>query len=123
MNDNIEVPNAALRAHVSDHSFVLSLRKTHIFVLNDIAHNQRTDDRRGGAPAFFITAVHALIRRGLIVHKHAPNFIGESYGKLDEPITNYYRLTRAGWAVFDLLVEAGMADAIDKRSSLRRIVA
>jgi hypothetical protein len=122
MNDNIEVPNAALRAHVSDHSFVLSLRKTHVFVLNDIAHNQRTDDRRGGAPAFFITASHALIRRGLLAHKHGPNFKGVA-GEFGDDITDYYRLTRAGWAVFDLLVEAGMADALDRRSSLRRIVA
>lgn len=33
------------------------------------------------------------------------------------------RLTKAGWLVYDLLAEAGMAPAIDKRSSLRRKIA
>lgn len=122
MNDNPVVPNAALRAHVSDHSFVLALRKTHIYVLNDIANNRHGDDRRGGAPSFFVTAVIALGRRGLVQHRHSPNFKGVDGGMGDD-ITDYYRLTRAGWAVFDLLVEAGMADAIESKSRLRRLVA
>lgn len=125
MNDNIEVPNEALRAHVSDHSFVLSLRKTHIRGLIAIANADREMMRPPrGSPDHFISAVHGLMRRGLILHRHEPGF---ARSKPDEngliPISDFYRLTRAGWAVFDLIVEAGMAEAIDKKSSLRRLVA
>lgn len=116
MNDN-EVPNPELRAHVTDHSFVLTLRKTHIRCLVAIAHADREMCRPPvGSPDHFIPAVHGLIRRGLILHRHAPGF---AKSKADEngmvPITDFYRLTRAGWAVFDLLVEAGLATAIDRR--------
>lgn len=122
MNDNPEIPNKALRDHVSDHSFVLTLRKTHITVLAQIAHGVRPE-RRPGVVDHFISAVHGVIRRGLVEHRHQPNFIGKTHGNMAEPITNYYRLTRAGWAVFDLMVEAGLADAIDKKSAKRRLVA
>lgn len=125
MNNNREIPNPMLRAHVSDHSFVLTMRKTHIHTLQQIAHCSRLlgEGRVPGVADFFIAAVNALQRRGLVAHKHHPNFIGKMGGATDEPLTNYYRLTRAGWAVFDLLVEAGLADEIDRRSSLRRLVA
>lgn len=122
MNDNPEIPNKALRAHVTDHSFVLTLRKTHIAVLAEIAHGIRPE-RRPGFVDHFIPAVHGVIRRGLLEHRHRPNFIGKTEGKVSEPITNYYRLTRAGWAVFDLMVEAGLAEAIDNKSAKRRLVA
>jgi hypothetical protein len=117
MNDNPPIPNVALRDHVSDHSFVLTLRKTHITFLIALAHGERS------TLGDWVTPSRGLQSRGLIVHRHAPNFIGKHFGSTTEPITNYYRLTRAGWAVFDLLVEAGLAVEIDRKSSKRKLVA
>lgn len=116
MNDNIEVPNAALREHVTDASFVLSLRKTHIAMLIAVANNDRLSLARD-----WITPAHGLKRRGLMFHclDVYPRREGEHQTFFEEapgdfkPLNAIYRLTRAGWAVYDLLVEAGMADAID----------
>jgi hypothetical protein len=117
MNDNAPIPNVALRAHVTDHSFVLTMRKTHIETLTEIAGGER---KFGGN---FITPVRGLQARGLVVHKHKPNFRGKSSGSQHDLITDYYRLTRAGWAVYDLLVEAGLAPAIEAKSAARKLVA
>lgn len=122
MNDNHDVPNPLLRQHVTDHSFVLTLRKTHIATLASIAHcNRKLSERmQTGLADFFITASHALQRRGLIAHRHSPPFAESKY---PHKLTDYYRLTRAGWAVFDLLVEAGLVEEIERRSTLRKLVA
>lgn len=125
MNDNADVPNPMLRSHVTDHSFVLTLRKTHIRVLCQIAHGTRSLGQRNfDGVDHFVPAVHGLQRRGLCAHKHHPNFIGKMEGGgPTDLLSNYYRLTRAGWAVFDLLVEAGLAEAIERGSKLRKLVA
>lgn len=123
MNDNAEIPNAALRSHVTEHSFVLTMRKMHIAAMVCIAHADRTylDFRKMFGRDDWVGACRGLERRGLMKHQYGPDFTGKNtHGG---PITNNYRLTRAGWAVFDLLVEAGMADAIDRRSSKRKLVA
>jgi hypothetical protein len=121
VNDNGEAPNPMLRAHVTDHSFVLTLRKTHISTLASIAHCDRTlGERQVGVADYFVQATHALQRRGLVEHRHQPPFAKSPY---PHKLTDYYRLTRAGWAVFDLLVEAGFAGPIEKNSSLRKLVA
>lgn len=122
MNDNGEAPNPMLRAHVTDHSFVLTLRKTHISTLASIAHcNRKLSERlQTGVADYFITASHALQRRGLIEHRHRPPFAESKY---PHKLTDFYRLTRAGWAVFDLLVEAGFAEPIERKSPLRKLVA
>lgn len=123
MNDNAEIPNPALRSHVTEHSFVLTMRKMHIASMVCIAHADRTylDFRKMFGRDDWVTAVRGLERRGLMKHQHSPSFTGKN--RPGGPITDYYRLTRAGWAVFDLLVEAGMAEAIDARSSKRKLVA
>jgi hypothetical protein len=120
MNDNHGVPNPMLRQHVTDHSFVLTLRKTHIATLASIAHcNRKLSERLPGVADYFVAASHALQRRGLLAHKHNPPFAESKY---PHKLTDFYRLTRAGWAVFDLLVEAGLAEELEQRS-LRRLVA
>lgn len=123
-NDNTPVPNEALREHVSDHSFVLALRKTHICMLIAVAHNQRRRDTIRD----WISPGRGLKARGLLLHctdvfgaksnktfaKTKPDPNGE-YGWND-----YYRLTKAGWAVFDLLIEAGLTVEVQVK---RRLVA
>ena len=122
MNDNLEVPNPMLRQHVTDHSFVLTLRKTHIATLAMIAHDNRAlgETRIPGTHDHFVTASHALQRRGLVAHRHNPPFKESKYPR---KLSDFYRLTRAGWAVFDLLVEAGLAEDIDRASKLRKVIA
>ena len=69
-----------------------------------------------------VTACHGLERRGLLEHRHGPNFVGAMTGPMGEPITHYYRLTRAGWLTHDLLAEAGMVARVESRAQ-RRLVA
>lgn len=129
MNDNDDIPNAALRAHVMDHSFVLALRKTHINMLVQVAH----DDRHlGGQQRYSVPAADGLRNRGLLLH--CTDVFGRSKrgetqkcfpkpkGEPGDTWSEFYRLTRAGWAVFDLLVEAGLAPALEIPRK-RRLVA
>jgi len=125
MNDNQEVPNPELREHVTNHSFVLALSRSHIFYLEHIVryYTSRFEDRvkaPRGSPDLFVPAAKGLARRGLIKHKHSPNFTGD---KQKHHIADYYRLTKAGWAVYDLLTEAGLVVAIPVRSAKRRLAA
>lgn len=120
MNDNADVPNAALRNHVTDHSFVLALRKTHIRMLIAVANNERPNfDYHND----WITPANGLKGRGLMLHcidvfgrsETGPQKCFTEERGANPPINTYYRLTPAGWAVYDLLVEAGMANAIELR--------
>lgn len=120
MNDNQTVPNVALREHVTGFAFTLTMPKSAVWFLDAIAHCDRNRNRR--VPCRFISGAHACQDRGLIEHRHAPNWIGEKYVNMEEPITNYYRLTKAGWLMHDLLAECGMVEAVsDKR--LRKVIA
>lgn len=123
MNDNADIPNPALRSHVTEHSFVLTMRKMHIAAMTCLAHADRTylDFRKMFGRDDWVGAVRGLERRGLVQHRINPDFTGKNTSM--GPITNYYRLTRAGWSVFDLLVEAGMADAVGHKSAKRKLVA
>ena len=137
MNDNEDIPNPALRAAVTDHSFVLTLRKSHIAALAHLANYEGTMDshvaadlarrRDGGAATLldkcFVVAMRGLGDRGLVEHRKRPNFKGAMLGTRNDRLTDFYRLTRAGWAVYDLLSEAGMVPAIDRRSPKRRLIA
>lgn len=127
MNDNKEAPNPMLRAHVTDHSFVLALKKTHIIMLIAIANNER--------PQFdyhndWVTPAHGLKKRGLLLHctdvfgrsgSGIPQQTFQKWDKADPPISCYYRLTKAGWAVYDLLVESGFA--LEVARNKRKMVA
>jgi hypothetical protein len=120
MNDNQEIPNPALREHVTDHSFVLALRKTHIAMLVEVAHN-----RRSGRIRDTISPAHGLARRGLMLHcthvfgRSGPHETQKTFehekGHDGMTWNEYYRLTRAGWACFDLLVEAGLAAPVQTK--------
>jgi hypothetical protein len=120
VNDNEAPPNPALREHVTNHSFVLALRKTHIVMLVAVAHNERRRDILRDS----ISPAHGLKARGLMLHctdvfgRSGPGvpqktFATTKVGSTESaPWNDYYRLTKAGWAVFDLLVEAGLAQPI-----------
>lgn len=122
MNDNKQVPNGVLRDYVSDSSFVLTLSRNHISTLVTIAIN----DRDYNKVRDFVSPGNGLIRRGLVNHARlakksrvkqvptgrinetAPRFRGSEYAELN----CHWRLTKAGWLVYDLLVEAGMAPSV-----------
>jgi hypothetical protein len=114
VNDNAEIPNTALRDHVTGHAFVLALGKTHIPVLVAIAHDDRSM-ATGRVGSLWVPAARGLQDRGLVEHRYKPNFAGKLDHRMADPISHTYRLTRAGWAVFDLLVEAGFAASVDRR--------
>jgi hypothetical protein len=118
MNDNANIPNPELASFVSQFSFVLTLRKTQITALITLA-NDADCYTRWAMLRDFVTPMRALAARGLVKWSKEP--FGPS--RRDPRITDHYRLTRAGWAVYDLLVEAGMAPAIERRDSKRRLVA
>lgn len=121
-NDNAEIPNALFRQSVTGIAFALTLGHTHICVLDEIAHSDRDRSRAKMRRNNFVGPAIGLGRRGLVEHRHAPNWIGKEHGGVDEPITNYYRLTRAGWLMHDLLAEAGMVSSVTERK-LRKLVA
>lgn len=120
-NDNSEAPNALFRQSVTGIAFSLTLGHTHIAVLDEIAHSDRDRAKVKMRRNNFVGPAIGLGRRGLIEHRHNPPFVEKKRG-FDEPITNYYRLTKAGWLMHDLLAEAGMVDAVVDRK-LRRLVA
>lgn len=119
-NDNQPVPNAMLREHATGFAFTLTMPKSAVWFLDAIAHGDRDRNRR--LPCRFISGARACQDRGLIEHRHKPNWIGKGGGTFGEPITNYYRLTRAGWLMHDLLAEAGLVDAVEDKK-MRRLVA
>jgi len=114
-NDNEPVPNVALREFATSHAFVMTLSRNQIACLDIIARND-TNIRFSR----FVSASKELGCRGLVQHRYSPNFKGRdnSGGEL----TDFYRLTRAGWLMHDILVEAGLVQAITERA-LRRLVA
>ena len=117
-NDNAPVPNPALRGFATDHAFVMTMRRTHIAVLNVIAHGDRSlaVGRNG---SLWVPAARQLGERGLVEHRFNPSWAGKMQDP-SENINNYYRLTRAGWHMHGMLVEAGMA--VEVRTK-RRLVA
>lgn len=131
MNDNGHIPNPALRAHVQSHSFVFTLKPTHIKWLERIAHSDRGPSKMGRERPFrfaerddFVTGMNGCVSRGLVEYRAERGFMPNKPRQLGkDPIHRHYRLTRAGWAALDLLAEAGMVDAIDRRSPARRRVA
>jgi hypothetical protein len=135
--------NEALRAHVTSAKFVLTLGATHIAALvwveRQLRHNKSTDEKlqdRTLAPtdpplghplrrAFRHSGMGGLITRGLILH-HLPAGYDQPgvWGGHLKP-AEIWTITRAGRAVIDLLVEAGIwsefADALP--AEIDRVVA
>jgi len=122
MNDNTDAPNRVLREYVTDSSFVLTLSRRHIATLIQIARNDRDHKYQRD----FVNPGNGLLRRGLVGHcEHAPKTrvkmvpTGRTNewrpwfrGSDNNDLNCFWRLTKAGWLVYDLLVEAGMAPAI-----------
>lgn len=124
-NDNREAPNPALAAAVTSTAFAITLSRNHIIVLNEIARSGSTAPAKGIGLSrnIWVPLVGGVIRRGLVEHRHNPPF-ARSKVKSGEhwPVTDFYRLTVAGWLMHDLLAEAGLVDRIEDRK-LRRLVA
>lgn len=131
MNDNAEVPNPDLRAYATEGAFLLSLSKTHLATLIALAQNDRSWGARN-----WLGALDGLKRRGLAYHANdyfgraiegdrysGPKQTWGDYNGNNPNLCSIARLTRAGWLTYDLLVEAGLAPAIDRRSGLRRNIA
>jgi hypothetical protein len=116
-NDNIQTPNPLLREASTSTAFNLTLSRYHVQVLDQLAHGEcsRIDGRSIWVP----TAI-GLGRRGLIEHRHNPNWLGDH--KSAGRINDYYRLTRAGWLMHDLLAEAGLVQRVESRAQ-RKLVA
>lgn len=102
----MEAPNAALREHVTSHSFVLTLRKTHIKGLTIVAAGDRQAAMLFGP---FVTAMRQLGDRGLVQHT-PPVGMAKNI-----PFSQIYSLTKAGELTYGLLVEAGLAPPLSKR--------
>ena len=129
-NDNDAVPNPELREYVTGGAFVLTMSKLHIAMLVAVAHNNEAVIHAMRAS---VTTGHGLKRRGLLMHcgdvygrqhyrtKYFPD--GRNIDLFQVQAHNIWRLTKAGWAVYDLLEQAGLAPAIDKRSGLRKRIA
>jgi hypothetical protein len=123
MNDNGNIPNPQLHSFVTGHSFVLTLAASHIKWLHRVATNYRNGFPRTERCDQAV-GLQGLIRRGLVEHR--ANFGFEPKHKRNwkcATLNSCFRLTRAGWITLDLLAEAGMVDAVDKRSPKRRLVA
>jgi hypothetical protein len=122
MNDNQEIPNLILREAATSSAFLLQLSKTHIAALDMLAHDDRSR-WPAGMRDLFITGVRGLIERGLVIHAVNPNHKGQRPPHTSsDTLSDYYRLTRAGWLMHDLLAEAGMVDAVTSKKQ-RRLVA
>ena len=91
------MPNL-FREYVTEQAFVISLRKTHIWVLAHVAegdHAKRDQKDIAAAPGVdhFVPAVRSLIAKGLVTHN-------SNWDKNKKPA---YALTDAGKHVVELL--------------------
>lgn len=121
MND--DAPNQQLRDHVTGQAFAMTLSQPMILMLDMVARDTR--EFRGLIRNFISTGL-SLEARGLIDWRgkgRKPFAVTPvEQGQLP-PCSDRIRLTRAGWIMHDLLAEAGLVKAIDRRSRLRRRVA
>ena len=115
------IPNPELRQHVTRVGFDLSLPKTAIGALVIIDNWTQQDDgimrrihdaRRAGNNSVllramdsgFIGGARALQYRGLVTHTPSKD------KRTDRPMRSYWKLTKAGRLVRDLLKESGVWD-------------
>jgi hypothetical protein len=123
MNDN--APNEKLREHVTGQAFAMTLSRSMVAMLDALARNARSREREPQIRNWISTG-HSLEERGLISWRGTPQ---EPFARTRvergaiPPVSDRIRLTKAGWIMHDLLAEAGLVKAIDKRASVRRLVA
>lgn len=106
--------NPLLRDHVQRVGFDLQLRQSQIEVLvwlNESSASARSEDRfHTRAVRNFVGPAQGLGRRGLVAHVYdevAARYAPERPPG-DLPLRSYYRITRAGELVIELLREAGI---------------
>lgn len=102
-----DVPNHALRSHVTRVGFDLSLGKTHVaaLIMLDLAIAAKGSvDSRHPMLRNWITAMHGLCARGLMVHDTKFDRRGHPRPGLH----HHYKITKAGRMVIGLLKEAGI---------------
>jgi hypothetical protein len=117
MNDNSGIPNQAFHNAVTGTTFVLTLAASHIKWLHRVATNYKSGFPRTERCDQAV-GLQGLIRRGLVDHSREP-FDGQKDIR-KRTLNSHFRLTKAGWLALDLLAEAGLVDAVDRRSPLRR---
>lgn len=104
--------NEQLRQHVTNQSFVLTMRKTHILAMVAASY---AIDNTAKLPSFpqFVTGIRGCGDRGLINH-HPPQGVHRG----DRPFSDYYSFTAAGLLVRDLLKETGLWQEAEKELGL-----
>lgn len=104
--------NDLLRDHVTSYGFVLTLRKTHVSALVqlDLCLRDAKYRRAMVKPDMFITGIHGLVSRGLVVHHFKEN------AKRAAGLRPHYTITAAGRLVLALLKEAGMYENAARES-------
>lgn len=117
-NDNAEVPNPDLRRAATSAAFSLTLSRNQVGVLDAVAHGSRQITRGTvRSDSLWVPTAWQLKRLGLLMHCSDEG----GWKKPDErmptthDITDYYRLTRAGWLMHDLLAEAGLVERVTAR--------
>lgn len=100
--------NWEFRDFVTSASFHLTLGKTHIYALIEVAEGWAKNRRALTNNGFFIPGLRGLRERGLVWYKD-PLYTGKStHSELNE----IYGLTKAGEAVIVLLKESGLYQEI-----------
>lgn len=127
----LEIPNLALREHVTRVGFDLTLGKTHVVALvtidTELKYGKNADSRKLGKLWQWDAVAHRALRaRGLIEarygvayerrHKHwstwAGAYVWDSSWPGDVHPRERYAITIAGRAVITLLEQAGLYDEI-----------
>ena len=101
--------NEQLRQHVTNQSFVLTMRKTHILAMVAADYAFRNPGQRLLHFPHWVSAMRGCRERGLAVHHPPPGI-----RKGDLPLSEYYSFTRAGELVCELLNEAGLWQEAEK---------
>lgn len=104
--------NEALRDHVTNVGFNLSLTKNQIasLVWLDVVKDLTEYRRTGGAPLSWWAGMQGCKRRGLVIHHYdaaEQDRLSDDERRV-QPLGHFYTITDAGKAVLFLLHEAGL---------------
>lgn len=114
--------NGRFRDYVTDTAFRLAIGKTHITAMVAIKEGNQ---ERGTAMGLWVTAIHSLVRRGLVdaipiyetedgFYRPEAKFIAAN---ANQPFSKRYKLSAEGEAVWTLLVLAGLVEDVKPKRS------